>query len=251
MSYIIVANWKMNMTLPKLREYVDILKANTFKNNRKVIIAPPYTLLFPLFHMTQDTTIAISAQNMFFEEKGAFTGEVSPLHLLDAHVEYVIIGHSERRTIFHEDNSTIAKKLKSAVSHALIPIFCVGESKEERNSGNTEQIIQHQIEEGLSLLHPHEIANIIIAYEPVWAIGTGVNASPDQAQDVHNFIKKFLQKKYFKSDEQRVKILYGGSVTPENVSSLMSMPDIDGALVGGASLIADSFLQIINFKEIS
>lgn len=238
------------MTLSKLREYVNILKANNIKNNRKVIIAPPYTLLFPLFHITQGINISISAQNMFFEEKGAFTGEISPLHLLDANVEYVIIGHSERRTIFHEDNSSIAKKLKSAVSHGLIPIFCVGESKEERNLGNTEQIIQHQIEEGLSLLNPQEIANIIIAYEPVWAIGTGVNASPEQAQDVHSFIKRFLQKKYFKSDGKRVKILYGGSVTPENVSSLMSMSDIDGVLVGGASLNADSFLQIINFKEI-
>lgn len=239
------------MTLPKLREYVNILKANSFKNNRKVIIAPPYTLLLPLFHMTEGTNISISAQNMFFEEKGAFTGEISPLHLLDAHAEYVIIGHSERRTIFREDNSLIAKKLKSAITHGLIPIFCVGESKDDRDSGNTEYIIQHQIEEGLSLLNSQEISIIIIAYEPVWAIGTGVNASPEQAQDVHNFIKKFLQKKYFKSDEQRVKILYGGSVTHENVSSLMSMPDIGGALVGGASLNADSFLQIINFKEIS
>jgi triosephosphate isomerase len=239
----------MNMTLDELRSYVSFIKNAEIKPDREVVIAPPFTLLFPLFHMLEGSKIKIAAQNMYFEEKGAFTGEVSPRHILDAHAEYVIIGHSERRKIFGEDDALIAKKLKSAVNHRLIPIFCIGETKEERESGKTFTIIETQLKNGLSLCTTEEIANFVFAYEPVWAIGTGINATPEDAQSVHLFIKEFLQKNYFKSSHQNVKILYGGSVTPDNVDALMSMPDIKGVLVGGASLKPDTFLKIINFKE--
>ena len=250
MEYLIVANWKMNMTLPELRNYVAAIKQAEILKKRVVAIAPPFTLLFPLFHMLEGTDFKIAAQNMFFEEKGAFTGEVSPKHLLDAHVDYVIIGHSERRKIFSEDDITIAKKLKAAIKNNLKPIFCVGETLEERQSNKTFDVILSQVDVGLSLLNQNDIEKVTFAYEPVWAIGTGLNATPEQAEEVHLAIKEFLQKKYFKSLAQSVKILYGGSVTPDNVSSLMSMPDINGALVGGASLKPESFLQIINFKEL-
>lgn len=249
MKYLIVANWKMNMTLPELRNYVNVIKSALIPSEREVAIAPPYTLLLPLFHMVEGSNIKIAAQNMYYEEKGAFTGEISPKHLLDAHVDYVIIGHSERRKIFGETDALIAKKLKTALSYNLIPIFCVGETLDERNTDKTFDIIVSQIENGLSLLTPQEIQNIVFAYEPVWAIGTGLNAYPAQAQEVHLFIKDLIQKKYFKTSIQNVKILYGGSVTPDNASDLMSMPDINGLLVGGASLNPEKFLGIINFKE--
>lgn len=250
MGKLIVANWKMNMTLAELRSYIARLKEEPIKPDREVVIAPPFTLLFPLFHMTEGSFIKIGAQNMFYEERGAFTGEISPLHLLDAHVEYVIIGHSERRKIFKEDDNLLAKKLKSALNHKLIPIFCVGETKEERDEERTFEVVERQVEKGFELCDSNQISRVVIAYEPVWAIGTGINATPEDAQSVHSYIKDLLRKKYFKSSTQNVKILYGGSVSPENIDNLMAMPDIDGVLVGGASLKADSFLRIINFKEI-
>ncbi len=249
-NYLIVANWKMNMTLPEVRAYASKIKEIPVPENRTVVIAPPYTLIFPLFHMLEGSKIKIGAQNMYFEDKGAFTGEVSPIHLLDAHAEFVIIGHSERRKIFSEDDFSIAKKLKTALTHKLTPIFCVGETKQERESKKTFDIILAQVERGLSLLNPEDITKIVFAYEPVWAIGTGLNATPEQAQEVHSKIKEFVIKKYFKSSSHNVKILYGGSVTPENVDSLMAMPDIEGVLVGGASLKVDTFSRIINFTEL-
>lgn len=250
MKYLIVANWKMNMSLPELRSYVNIIKSASILPEREAIIAPPYTLLFPLFHMVEGTNIKIAAQNMYYEEKGAFTGEISPKHLLDAHVDYVIIGHSERRKIFGETDELISKKLKAAINFNLKPILCIGETLDERNANKTFDTIFSQIENGLSLLTSDEIKNIVFAYEPVWAIGTGLNATPEQAQEVHFAIKDLIQKKYFKTSMQNVKILYGGSVTPDNASLLMSMPDISGLLVGGASLNPEKFLGIINFKEL-
>lgn len=237
------------MTLDELRSYISFIKKADIKPNRKVVIAPPFTLLFPLFHMLQDTNIKTAAQNMYYEEKGAFTGEISPKQILDTHAEFVIIGHSERRRIFGEDNSLIAKKLKAAVNNGLVPIFCIGETKDERSTGKTFDIIRKQIENGLSLLTDEEVSQLVFAYEPVWAIGTGVNATPLDAQSVHFFIKDYIQKNYFKSSAQNVTILYGGSVNPDNIDDLMSMPDITGVLVGGASLKPDTFLKIINFKE--
>lgn len=240
----------MNMSLAKLRDYMSYFKNVNIPENVTVAIAPPYTLLFPLFHMSEGSKIKIAAQNMYFEESGAFTGEISPNHLLETKTEFVIIGHSERRTIFNEDDYLIAKKLKAAINKHLTPIFCIGESLKEREANINLEVVLSQLERGLSLLNPTEISYVVFAYEPVWAIGTGLTATPEQAQEVHLAIKNFLQKKYFKSSTQNVRILYGGSVTPDNVSALMSMPDISGALVGGASLKPDLFEKIINFKEL-
>lgn len=244
---IVVANWKMNKTLSDAIEFAQGVRKINIKGNRKVIIAPPFVYLKDMVSELKDTNISVSAQNMFFEEKGAFTGEISPIHLTDLGVEYVIIGHSERRNVFKEDDDLLSKKLKSAISHNLIPIFCVGEKIEERKSEQTFSVIERQLEEGLKLLTPTDIEKIIFAYEPVWAIGTGINATPEQAEEVHFWIKNFLEKKYLNTINKNVKILYGGSVTPENAGSLMSMRNIDGLLVGGASLKLESFEKIINF----
>lgn len=244
---IVVANWKMNKTLSDAIEFAQGVRKINIKGNRKVIIAPPFVYLKDMVSELKDTNISVSAQNMFFEEKGAFTGEISPIHLTDLGVEYVIIGHSERRNVFKEDDDLLSKKLKSAISHNLIPIFCVGEKIEERKSEQTFSVIERQLEEGLKLLTPTDIEKLIFAYEPVWAIGTGINATPEQAEEVHFWIKNFLEKKYLNTINKNVKILYGGSVTPENAGSLMSMRNIDGLLVGGASLKLESFEKIINF----
>ncbi len=244
---IIVANWKMNKLLSEARDFTGAIRKIAIKEERKVVIAPPFVYLKDLAAELKDTEISVAAQNMFFEEKGAYTGEISPLHLIDIGVSYVILGHSERRNIFGEDDNLISKKLRSAISHNLTPIFCVGEKIEERKSEKTFEVIERQLYEGLKLIEPDDIEKVIFAYEPVWAIGTGVNATPEQAEEVHYWIKDFLQKKYLKSENKNVKILYGGSVTAENASSLMKMNNIDGLLVGGASLNIESFEKIINF----
>ncbi len=244
---VVVANWKMNKTRDEAVSFVRDIKNAQLKDKRKVIIAAPFTLLYTVREELKDTEIFLSAQNMYYEDKGAFTGEISPIQILDAGAQYVIIGHSERRHIFSESDELISKKLKSAVNHKLIPIFCIGEKLKDREEGNTFNVIERQMREGLSLLNEEDIRNVIFAYEPVWAIGTGVNATPEQAEEVHCYIRNLLEKNYLKSDAKNVKILYGGSVTPENASLLMSKEHIDGLLVGGASLKADSFIRIINF----
>ncbi|MCX7991454.1 MAG: triose-phosphate isomerase [Proteobacteria bacterium] len=244
---VIVANWKMNKVLSEAIEFTKALKSMSIKNGRKVIIAPPFVYLNQIVNELKGTEISVSAQNMFYEDKGAYTGEISPLQLIDIGVEYVIIGHSERRNIFKEDDELISKKLKSAISHNLTPIFCIGEKIEERRSGKTFEIIKKQLTDGLKLINADEIYKIIFAYEPVWAIGTGVNATPEQAGEVHQWIKAYLEKKYLNLTGESVKILYGGSVTAENAKSLMSIDGVDGLLVGGASLKIDSFEKIINF----
>lgn len=244
---IIVANWKMNKLLSEARDFTGAIRKIEIKEERKVVIAPPFVYLKDLAAELKDTEISVAAQNMFFEEKGAYTGEISPLHLIDIGVSYVILGHSERRNIFGEDDNLLSKKLRSAILHNLTPIFCVGEKIEERKSEKTFEVIERQLYEGLKLIEPDDIEKVIFAYEPVWAIGTGVNATPKQAEEVHSWIKELLQKKHLKSGNKNVKILYGGSVTAENASSLMKMNNIDGLLVGGASLNIESFEKIINF----
>jgi len=248
MKYFI-ANWKMHKTYVEAINFFDFFKGKTFDSN--IIIAPPFTLLWPLSKHIEGTKFKLSAQNMYFEEKGAFTGEVSPIHLKDCGVEYVIIGHSERRNIFKEDDELIAKKLKSAFTHNLTPILCIGEAIEQRQRGVTFDVLSHQLKVGFSLLSKTEIISTIIAYEPVWAIGTGINATPEQAEEVHLFIQDYISKNYFQNAHVDVKILYGGSVTPANIRELMGIKKIDGVLVGGASLNADSFEKIICYRECS
>lgn len=244
-----VANWKMHKTCAEAFDFIEYFKKVDIKSNSFVIIAPSFTLLWPLSKSISELKIKLSAQNMYCEDKGAFTGEVSPIQLKDCKVEYVIIGHSERRNIFNEDDELISKKLKKAFEHNITPIFCIGETLEQRQNNLTFDIISKQLNIGLSKLSKDEISKIIIAYEPVWAIGTGINATPNQAEEVHKYINTYIQKNYFQNETTDVKILYGGSVTPTNIKALMSISKIDGVLVGGASLSPDSFEKIVNYEK--
>jgi len=243
---IIAGNWKMNKTSPEAVILANALKRDLFDiNNVEIIICPPFTSLNDAKDVIMDTNISLGAQNMFWEDEGAFTGEVSPLMLKSTGCKYVIIGHSERRAYFGETNETVNKKLKSALKHGLFPIMCVGEKLEEREAGSTFDVVRDHVENGLSEVGGNEIRNVVLAYEPVWAIGTGKNATPEEAEEVHKFIRELLAKKYGKDVSESLRIQYGGSVKPSNVESLMGQKDIDGALVGGASLKTESFSEIV------
>ncbi|MEJ5350629.1 MAG: triose-phosphate isomerase [Melioribacteraceae bacterium] len=248
---VVAGNWKMNNDINSSVNLInEIKKGLNQKNlNVEVIICPPFTSLETANVLIKDTPIKLGAQNMYFETSGAFTGEISPLMLKSVGCEYVILGHSERRTIFHESNQLINKKIKSAVANGLKPIFCIGETLEEREKGETFNVVETQIREGLTDLTEQELKNLIIAYEPVWAIGTGRNATPEQAEEVHKFIRELIAQIYSKEFAENLIIQYGGSVKPENSKDLMSQPDIDGALVGGACLKADSFIKIIESAQ--
>ncbi len=243
---LIAGNWKMNKTVGEsvsLCESLRLLLKDV--NDRDILVCPPFTSLYPVSKVIEGTNISLGAQNMFYEESGAYTGEISPVMLTDTGCRYVILGHSERRHIFGEDNELIGKKVYSAVKHGLVPILCVGELLEEREEGKTFDVVRVQLEEGLKFLSEDD--EFVIAYEPVWAIGTGRTATPETAQEVHRFIRLNISEMFSHEKAQSVRILYGGSVKPENISGLMEMEDIDGALVGGASLKADSFAKIVAY----
>ena len=244
---VIAGNWKMNNDLKESEKL--IVELNNLLQNEKpncdVIVCPPYTSLSEAYKLLKGSQIKLGAQNMHFEENGAFTGEVSALMLKSVGCEYVILGHSERRHIFGESNEMINKKIKKALSAGLKPIFCVGELLEERERGTTNDVVKKQILKGLAEISADEMKNIIVAYEPVWAIGTGKTASPAQAQEVHEFIRDLVEITYSLEVANDLVIQYGGSVKPDNAKELISQKDIDGALVGGACLKADSFLGII------
>jgi len=248
---VVAGNWKMNNDINSSVTLINEIKKGLNQKNLKVevIICPPFTSLETANVLIKDTPIKLGAQNMYFETSGAFTGEISPLMLKSVGCEYVILGHSERRTIFLESNQLINKKIKSAVTNGLKPIFCIGETLEEREKGETFKVVETQIREGLADLTESELKNLIIAYEPVWAIGTGRNATPEQAEEVHKFIRDLITQIYSKEFADKLIIQYGGSVKPENSKDLMSQPDIDGALVGGACLKADSFIKIIESAQ--
>ncbi|MDT3695005.1 MAG: triose-phosphate isomerase [Ignavibacterium sp.] len=244
---VIAGNWKMNNDLVQseklIAELISLLQNE--KPNCDVIICPPFTSLSESSKLIKGTMIKLGAQNMYFEDSGAFTGEVSASMLKSVGCEYVILGHSERRTIFEESDEVMNKKIRKALSAGLKPIFCVGELLSERETGITNDIIKRQILTGLQGVTEDDMKNIIIAYEPVWAIGTGKTATPSQAQEVHEFIRDLIQIDYSLETANDVTIQYGGSVKPENAKELLSQKDIDGALVGGACLRADSFMGII------
>lgn len=241
----LAGNWKMHKTIPEAVEMVKALKEESPQlTDAELVVIPPYTMLSEVKKVIEGSTIQLGAQNIFWEEKGAFTGEVSPPMLKDAGCQYVTIGHSERRQYFGETNETVNKKIKAALAHELTPIMCIGESSEEREKGNTMDKVETQINSGLEGLGKDEIRRIVIAYEPIWAIGTGVTATPSQAEEVHSFIRKKLTEKYGNEIASYVIILYGGSVKPANTYSILKESNINGALVGGASLEADSFIQI-------
>ncbi len=241
----IAGNWKMHKTIPEAVEMVKALKEESPQlTDAELVVIPPYTMLSEVKKVIEGSTVQLGAQNIFWEEKGAFTGEVSPPMLKDAGCQYVTIGHSERRQYFGETNETVNKKIKAALAHELTPIMCIGESLEEREKGNTMDKVETQINSGLEGLGKDEIRRIVIAYEPIWAIGTGVTATPSQAEEVHSFIRKKLTEKYGNEIASYAIILYGGSVKPANTYSILKENNINGALVGGASLEADSFIQI-------
>ncbi len=244
---IVAGNWKMNNDLGGSVKLISELvnKAKEIKTEIVMIVCPPFTSLDTAQTLLKDSKIELGAQNMHAEENGAFTGEISAGMLKSVGCKYVILGHSERRTLFGETDSVINKKLIKSLDSGLLPIFCVGETLEEREKGITEKVIETQIVNGLKNISDENMQKIIIAYEPVWAIGTGKTATPEQAQDVHKFIRTLIEKLYSKDIAMDLTIQYGGSVKPNNAQELMSQPDIDGALVGGACLEANSFIEII------
>ena len=245
----IAGNWKMHKTIAEAVSLVNaILPHQPDPKEVEVAVAPPFTALAAVAEVIKYTPLKLSAQNLFWEKEGAYTGEVSPLMLKDVGCEYVIIGHSERRQYFGETNEMINKKVKAALAFALKPILCVGEKLEEREKGETFEVVKRQLLGGLAELTQEEVLKITIAYEPVWAIGTGKTASPAQAQEVHAFLRKLLAENWGEEIAQKVRILYGGSIKPENIKALMQEEDVDGGLVGGASLKAESFIKICNFK---
>jgi len=244
---VIAGNWKMNNDLKESEKLIVELK-NLLQNekpNCDVIVCPPFTSLLEASKLLKGSQIKLGAQNMHFEDIGAFTGEVSASMLKSVGCEYVILGHSERRTIFGEGDEVINKKIKKALSAGLKPIFCVGELLEERENGTTNDVVKRQVLKGLDGISTDDMKNIIVAYEPVWAIGTGKTATPAQAQEVHEFIRDLIEIDYSLEVANELTIQYGGSVKPDNAKELLSQKDIDGALVGGACLKADSFLGII------
>jgi len=243
---IIAGNWKMNKTITESLELVRTLSIE-IKDVKavEIVVCPPFTALHSVSQQIEGSNIKLGAQNLFWEEKGAFTGEISAAMLKDTRCDYVIIGHSERRNIFKETNQNVNKKIKAAQRIGLLPIVCVGERLEERQKDKTFNVISGHIHGALDGLSADDLNRIVIAYEPVWAIGTGQNATPQQAQEVHAYIRKMITDGFGKEAAENLSILYGGSVKPENIASLIKQPDIDGALVGGASLKADSFIQLI------
>lgn len=244
---IIGANWKMNRGTPKeALEMIQDFKSKIKKTiSVDIIIFPPYTALNTIIDTVRKTQIKVGAQNMYFEEKGAFTGEVSPIFLKSIGCEYVILGHSERRDIFQESDELINKKLKKALSVSLNPIVCIGEHLEERETGKTKEIILNQFINTFKDITKEEFRKITIAYEPIWAIGTGKTATPEQAEEVHLYIRELLENNYDRDTAQSVRIQYGGSIKPSNAEDLFRKENIDGGLVGGASLQAESLFEII------
>jgi len=248
---MIAGNWKMNLTRKEASELALSIKKGIDPDlKHEVLFAPSFTNLETVKNAISDSNILLSAQNMFWEEKGAFTGEVSPAQLKDIGCDYVIIGHSERRKILSETDDMLNKKIKSALKNNLKVIFCIGETLEERENNRTYRVLQMQIQNGLRDIVKNELNNIVIAYEPVWAIGTGKTATPLQAQDAHIFIRKEISRLYDNDIANSIRILYGGSVKAENIDELMAQTDIDGALVGGESLKADKFLRIIHYQKV-
>ena len=243
---IIAGNWKMNKTISEAIELVNDLKRELSDiENVDIVVIPPYTVLSEVSDMVSNSNIDLGAQDVYWAEKGAFTGEISPIMLRDIGVKYVVIGHSERRTHFYETNETVNKKVKASLKAGLFPIMCVGEKLEEREAKKTFDVVKDHVENGLRGVSKEDVLKIVIAYEPIWAIGTGRTAMPEQAQEVHEYIRKLLTDLYDESVSENLRIQYGGSVKEENIKDLINQKDIDGALVGGASLKIEQFVPIV------
>ncbi|OGW79526.1 MAG: triose-phosphate isomerase [Omnitrophica bacterium RIFCSPLOWO2_12_FULL_44_17] len=243
---LIVGNWKMFKTIPEAVNLVNSIKAGVHKiSNCDIVACPPFTALTAVSELVRDSNVDLGAQDMHFETEGAFTGEISPMMLKDVGCRYVILGHSERRAYFKETDELINKKVKAALKYNIVPIVCVGETLEEREAHKAFEVVKKQFDYSLADLDAAAIERVVVAYEPVWAIGTGRTATPEQAEQMHSYIRRLLNEKYGREVAARIKILYGGSVKPDNIELLVSKPNIDGALVGGASIKAESFIQIV------
>ncbi len=241
----IAGNWKMNLTVSEARELATaIVKASPDLSEAEIVLAPPFTALIEVKKVLEDSSVQLAAQNLFWEEKGAFTGEISAPMLRDAGCQYVIVGHSERRQYFGETDESVNKKIQAALKSRLFPIFCLGETLAERERGETMDVISRQLRGGLDDIGVGIFKSVVVAYEPVWAIGTGRTATPGQAEEVHAHIREKLAQKYGIGPAECAIILYGGSVKPANSFALLSEKNIDGFLVGGASLEAESFILI-------
>lgn len=246
---LIAGNWKMNNNGSESVALVGQLKGMLADaSGVDVVVAPPFTALGAVAAALTGTPLSLAAQHLFWEESGAFTGEISAAMLKEVGCRYVIIGHSERRQYFGETDETVNKRIRAALRASLIPLVCIGETLAEREGEKTLAVIEGQLTKGLQGLSLTEMETVVIAYEPVWAIGTGKTASPQQAQEAHHFIRGLISRTFSSEIAETTRILYGGSVNPDNVDQLMAQPDIDGALVGGASLKADAFARIVRFK---
>ena len=247
---LIAGNWKMHKTGSQAVEAASLLK-RLVKNatDVEVMIAPTFTALYQVAQALKGSTIALGAQNLYWESQGAFTGEISSEMLVDAGCSQVIIGHSERRSIFGETDASVNRKIRAAVSAGLIPVLCIGETEAQREAGETFSVLDKQVRDGLKDFVFDDLSGLVVAYEPVWAIGTGKTASKEQAQEAHQFVRSLLDTLFGKPFASAVRILYGGSVKPDNVRALMEMPDIDGALVGGASLDPETFSKLVFFNH--
>ena len=246
---VIAGNWKMFKTLADTREFFSsLLPLVANASHCDIVVAPPFTAVSTAAECARGSKVAIAAQDVFWEKEGAYTGEVSTGMLVEAGCRYVIIGHSERRQFFGDTDETVAKKAKATLAAGLTPIVCVGEMRSHRESGQTQHICKTQFTHGPGLLTAEEFSRILIAYEPVWAIGTGLTATPEMAADVHRFLRQCARERFSAEHASDVRILYGGSVKPENIQGLMAQEELDGALVGGASLDPKSFAALVNFK---
>ncbi|OLO38162.1 triose-phosphate isomerase [Alkalihalophilus pseudofirmus] len=243
---IIAGNWKMNKTMGEALQFVDQVKGNVPSSEQvDSVVCAPALFLDALVKSVEGTELKVGAQNMHFEESGAFTGEISPVALADVGVNYVIIGHSERREMFNETDETVNQKVKAAFCHNLVPIMCCGETLEQREAGQTNSLVGEQVQKGLASLTEGQVKQVVIAYEPIWAIGTGKSSSAEEANETCAHVRKVVAEMYSQEIADAVRIQYGGSVKPANIAEYLGQSDIDGALVGGASLEADSFLQLL------
>lgn len=243
---IVAGNWKMNNDLAQTEALLTALKKQAKTSNAEVMVAPTFTNLYPAFEALKETSIEVIAQNMHFADNGAYTGEISASMLKSIGVNTVILGHSERREYFNETDALLAKKVDAALKNNMRVVFCFGEILADRKSGNHEAIVESQIKNALFHLEVSALKNIVLAYEPVWAIGTGETATPEQAQDMHAFIRKTLTNQYGQEVANSISILYGGSVKPNNAKEIFGKPDVDGGLIGGAALNAEDFFAIVN-----
>lgn len=249
---IIAANWKLHKTTAEAQQFVEDLRQQfPMPEGLDVVLAAPFTALAAMRKAMQATPFHLAAQDLFWENSGAYTGEVSAPMLVDVGCSYIIIGHSERRQYFCETDATVCRKVQAALGAGLHPIVCVGESLQQRQAGETFTLVAQQLRNGLAACHADDASRIVIAYEPLWAIGTGVTATPAQAQDVHAHIRGLLEQMWGKTAAQAVRLQYGGSVRPDNIALLMAEPDIDGALVGSASLDVGSFVEILLYGRVS